>query len=68
MQYLEIIDKIAGGLIGLLNLLGASQTVSDIIAKRIAEKREWTDEERQKVDDELKASKAYAAEQLAKPD
>ena len=69
MDKLLLLDRAISVLMGLLNLLGTSKVVSDIIAKRISERRsEWTDEERQLVEDDLKASKAYAKAELAKPD
>jgi len=65
METLLLIDRAVALITGLLNMLGAGQVVSDIIAKRIAEGgRDWTDEERKAVGDDLAANKAYAAKQL----
>ena len=68
MDKLLLLDRMISVLLGFMNLIGSSKLVSDIIAKRIAENREWTDAERKAVDDDLKANKAYAAAELAKPD
>jgi hypothetical protein len=66
MNTLATLDAAIGTLSGVLNLLGASQTVSQIIASRIAEGgRPWTDAERALVENELAANKAYAAQQIA---
>lgn len=65
MNALLIIDKLVGLLTGVLNFIGAGQIVSDIVAKRIAEGgRDWTDDERKAVADDLAANKKYAADQL----
>lgn len=62
---LATIDAAIGVLSGVINLVGASQTVSAAIAKRVAEGRDWTDDERAVVQAELEAAKAYAAQQIA---
>jgi hypothetical protein len=63
---LKLIDTTFAALSAALNFVGASQTVSAIIAARIADGgREWTDDERAAVQAELVASKAYAATQIA---
>lgn len=50
------------------NSIGANDRVQQIIAARIADGgRDWTDAEKQEITDAVQASKAYAAEQLAKP-
>jgi hypothetical protein len=59
------IDAAIGVLSGVINLVGASQTVSAAIAARIAEGRDWTDEERAAVQAEMEGAKAYAAQQIA---
>lgn len=59
-----LIDKAITLITGVLNVFGASKIVSDIIAKRISENRDWTDAERQAVLADLSANKAYAAQQL----
>lgn len=65
---IALIDKAVALITGALNLFGAGQIVSDIIAKRIADGgRDWTDAERQQVLDDLAANKAYAAQQLGLP-
>lgn len=65
MNALLIIDRLVAVLTGVLNFIGAGQIVSDIVAKRIAEGgRDWTDDERKAVADDLAANKAYAAKQL----
>jgi hypothetical protein len=64
---MKAIDMAITLITGLMNLVGASKIVSDTIAKRIAEGgRDWTDEERAAVQGELEASKAYAADEIAK--
>lgn len=64
---LTAIDAAITGISALLNMIGASQRVSAVIAARIAENRaEWTQEERQLIEDEMQASKAYAAGAIAK--
>jgi hypothetical protein len=63
---LLVIDRAVSLLSAALNFVGASQTVSAIIAARIADGgRDWTDDERAAVQAELDASKAYAADQIA---
>lgn len=65
MDALLLIDRAVALLTGLLNAFGAGQVVSDTIAKRVADGgREWTDDERKAVADDLAANKAYAAKQL----
>lgn len=62
---LNIIDLLASAITGLLNVLGASQKVSDIIAARIAAGRTtWTDEERASITADLEAAKAKADAQI----
>lgn len=63
---LRLIDASITALTATVNLVGASRPVSDAIARRIAEGREWTDEERATVQAQLEADKAYAAQQIAK--
>jgi VIT1/CCC1 family predicted Fe2+/Mn2+ transporter len=64
---LATLDAAIGTLSGILNVIGASQTVSEIVARRVAEGgRPWTDEERALVQQELAAAKAYAAEQISR--
>lgn len=58
------IDAAIGTLSAVVNLVGASQTVSAAIAARIAEGRDWTDAERAAVQAELESAKAYAARQI----
>lgn len=66
MTNLATLDAAINTLSGVLNLLGASQAVSNVIAARIAEGgRPWTDAERAQVENDLQASKAYAAQQIA---
>lgn len=68
MDYLLVIDRAIALITGLLNMFGAGQVVSDIIAKRISEGgRDWTDAERQAVRDDLAKNKAYAQAQLGLP-
>jgi hypothetical protein len=51
---------------GLLNVLGATSKVSDIIAARIQSGAQgWTAEQRAVIQSELDAAKAYAAQQVA---
>lgn len=53
----------------LVNSTGAQEPVSKIIAARIAEGgRDWTDAERQSIQNAVLLSKAYAVAQAAKPD
>src|ERR1041384_6471130 len=62
---LRVVDAALGALATIMNAVGASQQVSDIIAKRVAEGgRDWTDDERQAILDALDANKKYAADQL----
>ena len=50
------------------NAVGADAGIGKIIAERVAAGRtDWTDAERAAVDDALKASKAYAQQQLNLP-
>lgn len=66
MQYLAILDKAIGLIVGLLNILGASQTVSNLIAKRIAEGRdEWSPEDLATVTAELDKSEQRADAAIA---
>lgn len=63
---LKTLDASIGALSAVMNLVASSQIVSAAIARRIAEGgRDWTEEERQAVQAELEASKAYAAQQIA---
>jgi hypothetical protein len=62
---IQAIDAAIGALSAVMNLVGASQPVSAAIARRIAEGgREWSDEERAAVQQQLDADKAYAAQQI----
>jgi len=67
MEYILLIDKAVGLVMLLLNAIGAGAKVSAIVAARIAENREWTDEERQTIRDDLAANKAAAAAALGLP-
>lgn len=67
METILIIDKLVSALMAVMNFVGASSLVSGAIAKRIAENRDWTDEERQAVRDDLAANKAAAAAALGLP-
>lgn len=63
---IKLIDTLVSGLSLALNVAGASQTVSAIVATRVAEGgRGWTDAERAQVQAELDDAKAYAAQQIA---
>ena len=63
---IAMIDSAIGALTAVMNFVGASQTVSNVIGQRIAEGRTmWTDAERKLIEDELAAAKAYAAQQIA---
>jgi hypothetical protein len=56
-----ILDKALGLFMLLLNTLGASQKVSEIIGRRIAEGgRDWTPEEKAEVESELDAAEKRA--------
>jgi len=69
MKSLLLLDKLVETATLFMNIIGASEKVSAIVAKRIAEGgRSWTDEERQEVLGELQSAKAYARAELAKPD
>ncbi len=61
---LLLIDRAIGTLSAVITFVGASQTVSRVIAQRIAEGREWTDDEKALVQADLDAAKAYAADQI----
>jgi hypothetical protein len=62
----ELLTKI---FIGLLNEIGSSRIVSNIIASQIKEGRsKWTPEERKLVQDDLEANKKYSKDELNKPD
>lgn len=65
MAALAIIDQLLAALVGFLNIIGATKTVSDIIAARIAAGRiTWTDAERLQVTSALDSAKATADAQI----
>lgn len=65
MGSLAIIDQLLAALTGFLNIIGATKTVSDIIAARIAAGRTaWTDAERLQITSALDAAKATADAQI----
>ena len=62
---LLIIDQLLSALVGFLNVIGATKTVSDIIAARLAAGRTtWTDAERLQITSALEAAKATADAQI----
>lgn len=60
----KLIDLAVTSLMAVMNFTGASRIVSDTIVRRIAENREWTDEEREAVEAQLAADKRYARDAL----
>ena len=65
MDYIAILDKLISVVVGILNVVGATKTVSDILAKQITEGRTtWTPEERKTITDALEAAKATADAQI----
>lgn len=67
MQYVLIVERAVQILVGLMQALGMTQKVSDIIAGQISAGRsEWTDEERAAIRQEVEDSKAYAEAEYAK--
>jgi hypothetical protein len=65
METIVLIEQAAALLTGLLNIAGATQRVSDLIAARVAAGRvEWTPEERAEIRAELDAARKYAQEQV----
>lgn len=63
-----VLDRLIGALITFANATGAAKLVSDVIARRLNELRDWTDEERQAVTDAMHRARAYAQAEVAKPD
>lgn len=60
-----IIDRLISVMVVAMNAAGASpKLVSDIITKRLAEGRDWTDEEKAQVQADLESNKAYAQQQV----
>jgi hypothetical protein len=61
-----VIDDAITAVEGLLNILGATQKVSDLIAARIQSGAAgWTAEQRAAIQAELDSAKAYAQAQVA---
>lgn len=61
----NLINLAVSALVGLLNIFGATQKVSDIIAARIqAGRTDWSDAERDEVVNDLEAAKSKADAQI----
>jgi hypothetical protein len=55
-----ILDKAVQLFMLLMNTLGASQKVSEIIGRRIAENRDWTEAEKAEIESELDSAEKRA--------